>query len=119
MADPLGIGKTGETIAAKYLSSKGYRILERNWRIPTGEIDIICQHGDTVVFVEVKTRIGDLHGKPWEAVTPFKRAKLEKLGTFYVLKKKLQTYKLTVHVVSVVLKPDLKVDRIDHFSDVL
>ncbi len=119
MADPLGIGKTGETIAAKYLSSLGYRILERNWHILTGEIDIICQKGNTIVFVEVKTRIGTLHGEPWEAVTPRKRAKLVKLGSVYVLKKKLQTYKLTVHVVSVVLKPDLTVDRIDHFSDVL
>lgn len=119
MADPLGIGKAGETIAAHYLVSSGYRVLERNWRIPSGEIDLICQKDDTIVFVEVKTRIGAGHGKPWEAVNARKRAKLVKLGTLYVLKKKLQTYKLTVHVVSVVLKPDLKVERIDHFDGVL
>jgi len=54
--DQIELGKTGEHVAAAYLESKGYRILERNWRVGREEIDIIAKEGDYVVIVEVKTR---------------------------------------------------------------
>jgi len=54
--DKVELGKTGENVAAAYLKSKGYRILERNWRLGREEIDIIAKEGDFIVIVEVKTR---------------------------------------------------------------
>lgn len=51
------IGKWGETIAADYLTSKGYAIVERNWRLGNYEIDIIAMHDNHIVFIEVKTRV--------------------------------------------------------------
>ncbi|MBE6705529.1 MAG: YraN family protein [Ruminococcaceae bacterium] len=51
-------GDLGEDIAAEYLARLGYEILERNYTVKGGEIDIIAKDGDTLVFVEVKTRIG-------------------------------------------------------------
>lgn len=56
--DTKWLGAKGERLAAKYLRRQGYRLLERNFRSPGGEIDIIAQDGDGLVFVEVKTRRG-------------------------------------------------------------
>ena len=70
------IGDRGEQLAAWYLRAKGYRIIERNFRVRGGEIDIICRDRTTLVFVEVKTRRSVLGGYPEEMVTP---KKLERL----------------------------------------
>lgn len=61
-------GRSGENRAARYLKRHGYRILERNWRNPFGEVDIIAAKGDVVAFVEVKARLTDAFGAPGEAV---------------------------------------------------
>jgi len=63
------LGRWGESLAARYLERKGYAIVERNARTPYGEIDLIVLDGDTVVFVEVKTRRSKRFGWPEEAVT--------------------------------------------------
>lgn len=62
------LGFFGERKAAKYLKKNGYKILERNFRCPAGEVDIIAEKGETVAFVEVKTRTSDAFGLPNEAV---------------------------------------------------
>jgi putative endonuclease len=62
------LGKRGEALAAEYLKSKGYRILEINWRSGHREVDIIAQDNDQIVFIEVKTRTGIYSGNPVEAV---------------------------------------------------
>jgi len=67
-------GRTGEEAAARYLAGEGWRVLERNWRGGAGEIDIVAQEGDCLVFVEVKA-----HGDPgyleW-SVGPAKRRRI-------------------------------------------
>jgi len=70
------LGDKGEDIAARFLRKKGYRIIKRNYKTPSGEIDIIARDGDAVVFVEVKTRKGKLFGKPEEAVDRRKQKKI-------------------------------------------
>ncbi len=66
-------GDRGEHLAAAFLRSRGFRILERQARISrTGEIDLIALDGETFVFVEVKTRRNPSFGSPEEAVTPSK-----------------------------------------------
>jgi putative endonuclease len=70
------LGDFGERVAAAHLEATGYRIIDRNFRVREGEIDIIAQRGETLVFVEVRTRRGDAKGTAAESVTPAKAAKL-------------------------------------------
>lgn len=66
------LGKWGEDCAFAYMESKGFKVLDRNVRTPEGEIDLIVLDGDTLVFVEVKTRSNHQAGYPEEAVTDVK-----------------------------------------------
>jgi putative endonuclease len=75
------LGRRGEAIAARYLVDAGMRVVERNWRCPQGEIDIIARDADELVFVEVKTRSSTAFGHPLEAITSRKLARLRRLAT--------------------------------------
>ena len=77
------LGKKGEEIAEKFLIQKGYKIVEKNYRIRGGEIDIIATDQNTLVYVEVKTRTTDEFGYPEESVTPRKIKHLVKTTKFY------------------------------------
>lgn len=79
-------GNYGEDLACEYLKKNGYKILERNYRIRGGEIDIVAMDGETLVFVEVKTRWSHEYGPPAESMTPWKIRYLVKTAQFYVLK---------------------------------
>jgi len=81
------LGAKGEEIAVRYLKSRGYRIVERNYRIRLGEIDIIAEHGDDLVFIEVKTRSDILFGSPFESVSKQKQKQLSKVALEYISKK--------------------------------
>ncbi|TPW75436.1 YraN family protein [Schumannella soli] len=74
------LGRRGERIAEQHLIRSGIRVVDRNWRCPIGEIDLIARDGDDVVFVEVKTRRGVGYGHPLEAITPVKLARLRRLA---------------------------------------
>ena len=69
-------GILGEKMAADFLARNGYRILENNYRCPGGEVDIIALHGETLVFVEVRTKRSLSFGSPEESITPVKQARL-------------------------------------------
>lgn len=79
-------GDSGEEIASKYLESQGYEVLERNFRIRGGEIDIIAKDKEYLVFVEVKTRWSHEYGLPVESITPWKIRYLLKTAQFYLIK---------------------------------
>lgn len=79
-------GNYGEDLAVEYLKKNGYKILERNYRIRGGEIDIVAMDGETLVFVEVKARWSHEYGPPVESMTPWKIKYLVKTAQFYVLK---------------------------------
>lgn len=70
------LGRRGEQLAVDHLEAVGYRILDRNWRCPSGEIDVVALDGDELVVVEVKTRSSLSHGDPLEAVTRRKMTRL-------------------------------------------
>lgn len=80
------LGRNGEDIAAAHLEAQGWRIIERNWRCPTGELDIIAWDADAraIVFVEVKCRSSVAFGEPVEAITWRKLAKLRELATLWL-----------------------------------
>ena len=80
------IGNKGEDLACKFLKKNGYKILERNYRIRGGEIDIVAKDRDTLVFIEVKTRYSHEYGPPVESMTPWKIKALLKTARFYVQK---------------------------------
>lgn len=80
MAKKDDVGRWGEQLAADHLSSSGYEVVDRNWRCPQGEIDIVARKGGALVVVEVKTRSSTAFGHPFEAVTPAKLARLNRLG---------------------------------------
>jgi putative endonuclease len=77
-------GRQGEDTAAVYLLEQGYRIIERNWVCRTGELDIMAQDGDILVFVEVRARRGNRFGPPEESITPAKQARLIELAQTYL-----------------------------------
>lgn len=79
------LGIRGESAAACFLEKRGYEVMERNWRCPAGEVDIIARDDDgSIVFVEVKTRSGVERGFPAEAVTPARRKRYEKIAGYYL-----------------------------------
>jgi putative endonuclease len=81
------LGAKGEEIAVRYLKKSGYRIVERNYRVKLGEIDIIAEEGDDLVFIEVKTRSDTVFGSPFESVTAQKQKQLSKVALEYTCKK--------------------------------
>lgn len=78
------LGERGEDAAAAYLERIGITIVERNWRCPSGEIDIVGLDGDVLVLCEVKTRKGVGKGTPEDAVTPAKQKRYQRLASAYV-----------------------------------
>lgn len=85
----IDIGKRGEDIAVKYLEENGMLIIDRNYRIPMGEIDIIGVESDILVFIEVKSRSSDAYGAPSEFVSPDQRRRIINTAEIYMKTKNL------------------------------
>lgn len=114
MTDPRrALGKLGETLAARDLERRGYRIVERNWRCSIGEIDIVAEKDGQLVIVEVRTRRGDERGTPQESITPAKQAKLVELALTYVQEHEPADRDWRIDVVAVELSPRGQLLRID------
>ena len=82
------LGKLGEDMASNYLEQKGFRIVKRNYRTRRGEIDIIAARGNELHFVEVKTRHGEVFGRPAESVGKEKIQHMRLAAGDYLLKAK-------------------------------
>ena len=98
-------GKIGEELAAAYLAEAGYRILERNYRCLFGEIDIVAQEGETLVFVEVKSRSSGAYGDPQLAVGRRKQQKISRISVHYLAERRLCHRPARFDVVAVKLFP--------------
>ena len=95
------LGERGETVAARYLRRRGYRIVGRGVRTGLGELDLVAVDGRTVVFVEVKTRQSEEHGHPAEAVDLPKQRRLTRLATAYLKRHGLLNHAARFDVVAV------------------
>lgn len=95
------LGRIGEGKAQEYLKKQGYKILEKNFKTHIGEIDLICQDGEDLVFVEVKTRIDDVYGMPSEAVDERKQRKYFLVATEYLVRNKKTDCKCRFDVVEI------------------
>ena len=104
------LGRIAEDHAGRYLRSKGYRILERNYRTPRGEIDIIAEHRNSLVFVEVKSRTSTEDFDPRDSVTPGKQHRIVLAAAAYISNRDRTT---RFDVVEVEITPEGRVQKID------
>ncbi|MEO8887708.1 MAG: YraN family protein [Jatrophihabitantaceae bacterium] len=74
------VGRFGEDLAARHLTSAGLQVLDRNWRCSEGELDIVAREGTVLAFIEVKTRSTLAFGDPAEAVHAVKAARIHRLA---------------------------------------
>lgn len=114
-----GLGRTGERLAAEKLISCGYQILERNFRCRYGEIDLVAEDGQDLVFVEVKTRRGDAYGRPEEAVTLRKQRKILEVASYYLSLHECFERSWRVDVVAVQLSVSGKLEEIRIYQHAL
>ncbi len=111
-------GSYGEGLAAAHLLECGFRIVNRNVRTRRGEIDIIALKDSTLHFVEVKTRIGDGFGKPYEAVNYHKISHMLRSARLYVLQNRFVRHKLSLDVISIILNTDKSVRELKFFENI-
>ena len=111
-------GAYGELIAANYLHGKGYTIIATNWSCPRGELDIVAQDGDVLVFVEVKTRHTADAADAFLSVTPRKRQRLIASAYIYIDGQQLDNPVWRIDVIGIALS---KSDQplIEHVEDAL
>lgn len=108
-------GRRGEDAAAGHLERYGYRTLARNWRCPRGEIDFVCRSGDTLVFVEVKTRAASPQADPAGAVTASKRTRLVRAAMAYLARHEAWDTPCRFDVITVTETPHgLRVEHIEN-----
>jgi putative endonuclease len=99
-------GDRGEAAAVKYLRAQGYRVIERNFRCPWGEIDLVARDNDTLVFVEIKARQSRAFGEPHEAVGEWKQRRLIRTAQTYLSRHRLgENVSTRFDVVAVLLTP--------------
>ena len=98
------LGRKGEDLAADLYARLGYSVLERNFRCPEGEIDLVAGRGGLVVFCEVKTRGSDNWGLPAEAVAPVKQARLRRLAARWLTARQPGSVEIRFDVVSIVMR---------------
>lgn len=99
------LGRDGEDIAAAHLESQGWQIVERNWRCPAGELDIVAwdEPGQALVFVEVKSRSSIAFGQPIEAISWRKLAKLRELSLLWLRSHETRVRTIRVDAVGVLM----------------
>lgn len=114
------IGNYGENIAREHLKQKGYQFVDRNYRCPFGEIDIIMRDNNQVVFVEVKTRNEKWfeYGSPEKAVNFKKKKRLSRLAKYYLNRhRELEYTEYRFDIVSILVNQQGKAVSVTHISD--
>ncbi|MFH1737888.1 MAG: YraN family protein, partial [bacterium] len=110
-------GEAKEELAARYMEKRGYKIWERNFRLRRGEIDIIANQADLIIFVEVKSRTSESFGKPFESVTKRKRQTLQRMAETYLVQRGLyEGWNVRFDVISI-MDREGKSPEIEHFED--
>jgi putative endonuclease len=117
MTERKKIGDIGERLAVDCLKKKGYRILERNYRCPKGEIDIIARQRECLVFVEVRTKTNLAFGTPEESVTMTKMHHLESAANYYLQDRDESPASWRIDVLAIELETDNKLKRIEHIEN--
>ncbi len=116
MVSSQNTGIKGEELALSFLTGLGYRLMERNYRCRFGEVDLIMQDGEELVFIEVKTRRSTKYGMPQDAVGAVKQKKIRRLAVQYMMYRRKEEYQPRFDVIAITI------DRagnptIDHFKN--
>lgn len=111
-------GNLGESVACRYLEKHGYKIIERNFRIRGGEIDIIALKDQTLIFIEVKTRYSRAFGLPEESITRRKIAFLIRAINFYVVYHPNAPKALRLDAVVIEFANQKTIQRIEHITNI-
>ena len=110
------LGDFAERLAVQHLLAKGYRIRERNFRIPEGEIDIVAEQGEVLAFVEVRCRRGQSLGTASESLTPAKQRRLLALAEAYRPDDPHLPPERRIDVIAVDLAPDGRLLSLQHIE---
>ena len=113
----LETGRMGEAIAKKYLENNGYRLVEQNYRTRYAEIDLIAYDKDVLVFIEVRTKVGEQFGTPEETINKNKINRLIRNAKAYIAIKNCQK-ECRIDALCVVLDDNRKVKRINHYKNI-
>jgi len=111
-------GSEGEDAAVEYLKSKGYFIIERNYRFHKGEIDIVAKDKDEgyLVFVEVKSRKSLEYGEPEYAITAAKMKQLKRMAKYYLLDRHVKDSDCRIDVITVLFTSE-NPPQINHYQN--
>ena len=128
MAEHNYVGKIGEDLARKYLEREGYKILEQNYKTKYAEIDLVCESSQggllfgkknkTLVFVEVRTKVGEQWGSPEDTINKAKLWKVLQNSKSYTAFNKWQG-PCRIDAVCIVLRPDFSVARLTHHENIV
>ncbi|WP_150267611.1 YraN family protein [Paenibacillus tepidiphilus] len=111
-------GTAAEDAAALYLASRGYAILERNWRCRSGELDIVAELAGRLVIVEVRSRGSNpLPGTPEESVDARKIRRVRQAAAIYLHQQRHADRQVTFDVVTVLLHEDLSIAALHHIRE--
>ena len=113
----LNIAKIGESYAVKHLKARGYKILAQNYRAMRGEIDLVAQDGDCIVFVEVKTRRSLKFGTPQAAVTAQKQRQISKVALAYIQTHNRLDTPCRFDVIAIHLSPQLELLKLEQIEN--
>jgi putative endonuclease len=109
MASHNELGVEGENLAAKWMEKNGFKIVQRNWRYSYYEIDLIAMKGDTLCFIEIKTRNASPFGYPEDSVTRKKFKRLQRAADEYLFQN--PGYKwIQYHILSITLRKNGEVE---------
>lgn len=117
MGERQRLGQIAETQASRFLEARGYRIRERNWHCGLGEVDLIADHRQDLVFIEVKSRRSGDYGRPSDAVNFAKRCKLSRLADAYMQSQHLTDANCRFDVVELILSEEGRVERLNVIED--
>jgi putative endonuclease len=112
------VGKIGEDLARKFLEKQGYKIIEQNYKTKYSEIDLVAEKRKGLVFVEVRTKIGENFGTPEDTLDYKKKAKIRFNALAYTAFKKW-TGPIKIDAICIVLKPDRTVLRLNHYENIV
>jgi putative endonuclease len=112
-------GKLGEKIAEKFLTSRGYRILDRNFSTPFGEIDLVARQAGFTVFFEVKTRLSERFGSPLLAITGEKKEHIIKNCQYYLKRYGLNDNPCRIDAISINLRGQGELKELRHIKNAI
>lgn len=107
------LGRRGQELTRRHLVANGYSILQANYRVRVGEIDLVTQKDGDLVFVEVRTRTGDSIGSPEESITARKREHLVEAAQHYLQEHGHEGRDWRIDLVAVALRPRGGIERVD------